>query len=302
MLMKKEWAYGLDNYRECVLEITDKHQHFNTTLIEKEFDPDRTIDQIFHDHVAHRQTRKLEILFSGGSDSIMVLSSCIRNGIPFEVITMDIRLDGLTINHRDLYCSEKFCREHGIPQKIITFEAREFFDSGKHVEYLLPYNVIEPHVAAHMWLIEQCSSFPIMCGDWPWVQTHVPEKVLSPIRSDYSVYDSFMRDKGISGVGNMIGYSFESTYYFIKKQLEFQDPVINEITIAKMKQRMYGLDDARFRSYGWENMPGRIVDFIRIKLDLLKRQNIQKVTHNVVWGDKIKQLLNTPYTQNDKFR
>jgi hypothetical protein len=89
-------------------------------------------------------------------------------------------------------------------------DTEELFDSGKYLEYLLPYNITEPHVASHFWLIEQCQSYPILGGDWPWFQKH--KKVLSPFRLAYSMYEKYMHSKGIDGIGNMIGHSFESSY------------------------------------------------------------------------------------------
>ena len=298
--MQHEWYYGLKNYRKCIVSNIDGVRYFTTNLIETHFPEGRNIDDIFYDHLYNRQTKYVEILFSGGADSILVLNSCLRNKIPTKVITMNILASDITINLRDMYYAEKFCRENNIQQSIIDFDASEFYNSGRYLEYLNTYNIIEPHVASHFWLIERCDSFPIMCGDWPWAQCNVKDRVLSPVRLDYSCYDRFMKDNNIDGIGNMIGYSLESTCYFIQKQIEhYNHKEMTPYNMAKLKQNMYGLNEARLRSYGWEHCPTDLIDMNKIKIDTINAIGLTK--HEIVWGDKIRSILNTDKNSNDKF-
>lgn len=297
--MREEWSYGKENYRKCSLEYEGNEKVFTTTILENEFEPNRDIDSIFYDHLANRQTKIVDLLFSGGADSVLVASSCLRNKIPVNIITMNIKISGITINHRDLYYSDKFCRENSIPQKIITFEVFDFFKSGEYLEYLAPYQITEPHVATHFWLIEKCQNFTVMCGDWPWVMCHLPEKMLSPIRLDYSNYDRFMQSKNIPGIGNMIGHSFESTCYFIAKHIEKFNDHFGNLGVSKLKQDMYNLDEIRLRSYGWEECPKDLFNIRNVKRNAMEKFGIYK--NRIIWGEKIKQLLNTSKTTNDKF-
>lgn len=105
-----QWETGLNGYKKH----TFVNNHFTTELSECQFEKDRNIDNIFLDHLVNRQTSTVEILFSGGTDSELVLMSCLRNKIPVEVMTMVIQFKGISINITDLYYSEKFCRENNI--------------------------------------------------------------------------------------------------------------------------------------------------------------------------------------------
>ncbi len=288
MMGKTTWSSGLNDFKKHTLI----DNLFITEVHENDFEPNRSIDDIFYDHLANRQTSKVEVLFSGGADSELILKSCIKNKIPFEAITMAIQVKGITLNVIDLYYSEKFCRENDIKQKLIYLDAEWLFESGKYNEYLNPYLINEPHVASHFWLIEQCDYYPIFGGDWFWFQQH--RNVLSPLRLDYACYERFMESKGIYGIGNMINHSFESCYKFIELHTQ------NEETIVPiLKQKMYGFDFPRMRSYGWENIPTEILDIEKYKKNLI---DIHKRTRNIIkWGSKIKKLINSDVDGNYKF-
>jgi hypothetical protein len=283
------WATGLNGYKKHTLDATK----FSTTITECEVETGREIHQIFNDHLAGRQTSKVEILYSGGTDSELVLLSCIKNNIPFEVMTMVIQTNGLILNTTDLYYSEKFCRQHDIKQNLFYFDPIEFYESGRYFDYLLPYNIDEPHVASHFWLIEQCSNYPIIGGDWPWVQMH--RRVLSPSRLSYNSYEKFMQSKGITGIGNMVGYSFESSCKFIELHMKHYT---NDIPVPYLKQKMYDIEP-RLRSYGWEQSSPDIFNIKKYKVELLKK--IGMIKPEITWGNKIATLIGSRTNTNSLF-
>lgn len=294
-----EWGIGLNNYQKCVLEVDGRKNTFTTTLQDYDFEPNRNIIDIFNDHLAIRQTKYVEVLYSGGLDSELALLSCIRNNIPVKAITMVIKVKGLIINTHDLYYAQKFCIAHNIEHKLIELEADKFFEDGIYLDYLTPYYITEPHVATHLWLIEQCSHFPIIGGDWPWVQAHLENKILSPFKMEFSSYERFMRDKGISGIGNMISNSLESSCKFI--QIHLDNYQGNE-DISSFKARMYKTIEPniepRVRSYGWENTTLVKFNLFKYRINLLK---LGSTTNNIKWGSVISRLLNTTLNENSSF-
>jgi hypothetical protein len=295
-----EWNVGLNGFKKCTLELGENSHKFTTELLDTPFENDRNITEIFNDHLSIRQTKYVEILYSGGLDSELVLLSCIKNGIPVIAITLVIKIEGLIINTHDLYYAEKFCRENDITHKLIELDADKFFQNGNHLSYLLPYYIIEPHVATHLWLIEQCSYFPIIGGDWPWPQTHISQKVLSPFRLEFSSYERFMKDKGINGIGNMVGYSLESTCKLI--QLHLDNHIVGESVSnfkSRMYQTMYPELEPRLRSYGWENNKSSF-NLLNYKIKLIKQ--LKPTSSHIKWNNTIKTLLNTSVTENDKFK
>ena len=282
------WETGLNGYKKHTLD----NNNFTTELTECQFEKGRSIDNIFLDHLTNRQTSTVELLYSGGVDSELVLMSCLRNKIPVEVMTMVIQVKGISLNITDLYYSEKFCRENGVKQNLFYLDAEWLYESGKYLEYLLPYNIIEPHVASHFWLIEQCNNYPVFGGDWPWYQKH--RNVLSPFRLAYSKYEQFMHNKSITGIGNMISHSFESSYKFIELQKQYDDEIV-----PLLKQKMYGLTSPRIRSYGWENCPISLFNINKYKFELLKQ--IGSIKSTIKWGDKIKSLIDSTEKSNSGF-
>jgi hypothetical protein len=295
-----EWNVGLNGFKKCTLEFGENFHKFTTELLDVPFENGRNITDIFNDHLSIRQTKYVEVLYSGGLDSELVLLSCIKNSIPVIAITLVIKIEGLIINTHDLYYAEKFCRENDITHKLIELDADKFFQNGNHLSYLSPYYIIEPHVATHLWLIEQCSYFPIIGGDWPWVQVPKENKVLSPARLEFNSYERFMNDKGINGIGNMIGYSLESTCKLI--QIHLSNYVDGESVSnfkSRMYQTMYPELKPRLRSYGWEYHKTKSFNLLNYKVELIKK--LKPTSSHIKWNNTIKTLLNTLVTENDKF-
>jgi hypothetical protein len=240
------------------------------------------------------------VLYSGGLDSELVLVSCLKNNIPVIAITLIIKIDGMIINTHDLYYAEKFCREHSITHKLLEIDANKFFENGMYYDYLKPYNISEPHVATHLWLIEQCSYFPIIGGDWPWVHAHKENKVISPTRLEFSSYERFMQDKGIHGIGNMISHSLESTYKILQIHL---DNYIEDESVSSFKSRMYQTMypnlETRLKSHGWENHNIKTFKLAKYKLHLFN--TLRPTLSLIKWNDTIKTLLNTELNENKLF-
>lgn len=296
-----EWNVGLNDFKKCTLELGENSHKFTTELLDVPFEPNRNITDIFNDHLSNRQTKYVEVFYSGGLDSELVLVSCIKNRIPVIVITLVIKIEGLITNTHDLYYAEKFCRKHGITHKLVELDADKFFQNGDHLSYLSPYYIIEPHVATHLWLIEQCSYFPIIGGDWPWPHTHIENKILSPFRLEYASYERFMTDRGISGIGNMIGYSLESSCKLI--QIHLNNHIGGE-SISKFKSRMYQSMypelEPRLKSHGWEHHKTKSFNLLNYKIELIKQ--LRPTTPFIKWNNTIKTLLNTSATENDQFK
>lgn len=296
-----EWTSGLYNYQKYKLETSGIVNNFTTELTDNDFESNRNIADIFEDHLKNRQTSKVEVLYSGGLDSELVLLACIRKNIPVVALTMVILIDGMIINTHDLYYAEKFCRQNNIEHKLFYLDANKFYDSGKYLEYLIPYRITEPHVATHFWLLEKCNHFPILGGDWPWVHAHRPDKILSPFKLEFSSYDRFMRDKGIYGIGNMISYSLESSCKMIKLHLENHQ---DKQDVAILKHKMYSeLEpnlEPRLRSYGWELARTGTFFLSPKKLELVKKVYPTKPV--IKWGNKIAELINSSTYENSLFK
>lgn len=301
------WYDGQDNYKkhtfclnkdephEYTLELCDKILPKNT----------RSFVKIIEDILSLRKTKTVEILYSGGLDSEIVVKSCQLQKIPFKIITMRLLINGYPINTHDLYYSEKYCRENDIKQTFIDLDILNFFENGIFVDYLKPYYVVMPHVATHFWLLEQCSSFPIISGDYSWPWSHKP--VLSPHRYYYSIYDKFLKDKNIDGIGNILNYSLELNCFFIKTHLEIQrqtkiDTCMKSIPIFKQElvnKLGLGKHELRLRSYGWETLHPEVFD-IKIYMNQLIK-DLGLTNHNIIWNKVIGDVMGAGAGSNNLF-
>lgn len=304
MIKTINWSDGHNDYKKCTHIVnTETNQHtFNTHLSDVETNQFESLTDIFNMHLSKRQTKKVEVLYSGGIDSELTLLSCLRNKIPVEATTLRIRVDDYIINSHDLYYSEKFCRANDVKHNVVDFNGSTFFENGDHIRFLEPYLITEPHVATHLWLFEQASGFPVIGGDhsWPWSS----EPILSPHRHEYSCYDRFLRDNNIHGIGNMINHSSEANQLFIRTHLKIYDGELHRLKVGKLKQAMladmgYHVD-VRIRSHGWERVYPDMLDMGWLKNDLISR--FGETTSSISWDQQIANAMSANPGSNDRYR
>jgi hypothetical protein len=303
-----KWYSGLNNFiRNTFVPGTDGNEHlFTCEILDVPLMPYNNLVDIFRAHLEHRQTSIVEVLYSGGVDSELTLQTIKKTGIPVQALTMEMRVKNMIINAHDLYYAQNFCREHDITQKIVTFHADKFFENGDQEDYLVENYLLQPSVATQFWLYEQASHFPVIGGDWPWLQTHNPERCLSPWRYEFSVGDLFMRERGIHGINNMIGYSLDSCRFFVNHHYKmFQKYKTLETTWGKIglfKHEMFANMDvtveARLKAYGWE-----LLEFQTEHINVKKmRENLQDrvglTRHAIKWNSVMAQAADMLPGQN----
>ena len=300
------WYEGIDNYAKNTLFVDDTNQkRFKLEILDVDTNPNLSLNDIYLNHLESRQTKVVEVLFSGGLDSELILKFCLQNKIPVRALTMRVMAYGYPINITDIYYSEKFCRMNNIEQKIVDIDIIPFMESGKFLDYLRPYNIIRSHVATQFWLIEQASGFPVMGGDyrWPWHN----QKIISPININYSCYQRFFDDNGIHGIGNMIGHSLDSLLFFTKRHIDIWNDDIHKgdyKNIPVFKNQMfnslgYGDFELRMKSYGFE---GTVRDVINDRIyDRICIEEFGNVSPTVVWNTKMAEVLGGEPGENSSY-
>lgn len=300
------WYEGVNDYLKNTLTIgDDKKNTFEHEILDVETTPGLSLGDIYMSHLAGRQTKVVEVLFSGGLDSELVIRFCLKHKIPVRALTMRIMTYGYPSNLTDLYYSERFCRMNNVEQKIIDLDVVPFMESGKFLDYLRPYKITRAHVAAQFWLIEQSSGFAVMGGDyrWPWTS----EKVISPININYSCYQRFFSDKGIHGIGNMIAHSLEGLLFFTKKHIDIWDDNIHNGQYKYMpifKNQMFnslgfGDFELRMKSYGFE---GIMRDIMNDRMyDKVCVEEFGEVTPTIIWNNKMAEVLGGSPGSNDRY-
>jgi hypothetical protein len=292
------WTDGLDSYKENKLTINKHGQrvHYLTLKESKSIDINRPYLDIAYDILKNKN--KIDILYSGGQDSELLLKTAISLGINFDVVTMRLKVDGCLVNAHDLYYSELFCRENNIKQKFVELDVADFFVNGQYLSYLEPYTVAEPHIATHFWLLEQCNNFPVFAGDYSWPWSHRP--VLSPHRYRYCANRRFMNDRGIDGISNFLNHSIDLNMFMIKQHLEMFDETIE---LGLFKSKLYsslGVGDLepRLINYGWEGYNGKTFNKTTFRIVLLNK--FGDTTSEIIWGEQMKSLLGSTQYTNDQ--
>jgi len=279
----KTWHSGLNNYRKHTMEFGPERNIFTTEISDTEISNFDSVQSAMAEHFYGKNV-PAEILYSGGLDSECSLISCLQNKIPVVAMTLRLIYKQSPFNTHDLYYAEKFCRENQIKHVLIDLDVESFFGNGDHIKYMEPYKLTMPHVAAHMWLLGQCVSCPVIGGDYTWPQLNIGRKVYSPLRHEYCFYDIFMQENGISGIGNMLSHSLESNIFFIKEHIKVheEDPDNidgDNLKIRYLKKRMlenmgFGNLELRHKSFGWETtITGREdwFDFRKVRKELRSR-------------------------------
>jgi hypothetical protein len=296
--MEITWNDGLDSYKENKL-VTDGNgikTHYLTLKEHSTVDLDRPYLDIAYDILKNQN--KIDILYSGGQDSELLLRTAIELGLNFNVVTMKIKIDNCLINTHDLYYSESFCRERDIKQQFVEIDVGDFFGNNRYLNYLEPYTVAEPHIATHLWLLEQCDNFPVFAGDYSWPWTH--KSVLSPHRYRYCASRRFMNDRGIEGISNFLNHSLDLNMLMIKKHLELYH---DSIELGLFKSKIYsslgvGELTPRLINYGWESYNGKTFNKNLLRIELLGKFGDTKSV--IIWEEQMKSLLNSSMYSNDQ--
>lgn len=295
---------GIENYlfKTITIDEETKIHHFHTEI--KDVDGEvGNINNLLFDLLNCKQTKNVEVLYSGGMDSELVLKSCLLNKIPTTALTLRLLYKGYPINLCDLYYSEKFCRENSVKQTLIDLDLISFLEKGEHLKYLLPYKIPTLHVASHFYLFEQSTGFPVMGGEYSWPWHHKP--LISPHKYQYSMYDKFLQDKGIHGIGNALSASLSINLTMIKNHLDVMSsknyngddeniPLFKKALFEKLE---LGNFELRKKSYGWEDIGLTIFQKRKVYSEELINQT-GTFTHSISWGNKIANLIGE---NNDRY-
>jgi hypothetical protein len=300
------WYSGHNNYKKHTVDRNIGYSpegyeliKFTMELLDVPLRPYTSLHEIIKDDLSVRQTKTVEILYSGGLDSECILNSCIQSKIPVRALTGRLRMNGYPINTHDLYYAEKFCREHDVEQVFVDLDVDKFLESGDYLQYMKPYDNWGPHVAIHFWLFEQSTGFPVLGGEysWPWPK----EKIISPHRMVHMSYDRFLQDRGIHGIGNMFCNSLEINSELIRSQLKLLNDNPNKYSsedglISHMKKDLYaslgfGNLELRMKSYGWDTAIPGVLD---INKYIPPESEFGRIAEErVVWNQVIADALGT---------
>jgi len=300
---------GVNNYKKHTHTVGTSIHKFTTDIIDVAMESLPDFNSVVARDLATRGNKIVEVLYSGGIDSELVLASCLQQKIPVRAVTMRLVSNNCSLNTHDLYYSERFCRMYGIDQHIVDLDRDRFFGNGDFVSYVEPYLINEAHVATHLWLLEQCTSFPVLGGDYPWPWLHVAPRVISPFRHHYCYYDKFMQDRNITGIGNMLSHSLEMAVMCLSKHTQLAESNADLYNgdlkrITRLKVDLYSdlvgqRFEQRLRSYGWDRVPVDVFNIMLYSGQLYSR--FGTTTSSISWGQSIAGAIKSLPGSNNKF-
>lgn len=106
-----------------------------------------------------REGLPIDILFSGGSDSEIVLRSFLELKIPMNVHIM--RYDNY-VNAHDWSYAYVICQNLNIKPIFHDLDLVKFWESGDCMQYADVSKCVSPQLLAHMWLMDQVDGIPVM--------------------------------------------------------------------------------------------------------------------------------------------
>jgi len=211
-----KWYSGLNNYK--IQTTTDNK--FLLEYLEQPFDPNLSIQEIYVNHLNSISRPFVEILFSGGVDSEILLLTLLEMKIPVKVKTIKLYFNDLLINGYDLYFVDNFCRANNIKVDYINLEITKFHGSAKDIDICTKYHIQKPYQSFTFYALQQCEGYVIMGGEHPWVTWSNGKFSLICPSITFSSYELFFKDYGLEGIGNMQTYSLGSLYKFVKSHLQ----------------------------------------------------------------------------------
>ena len=295
MIETNIWYSGQDNYlKNTLITNDDTNQH---------------IYEVYNDLLTVRQTKTVQVLFSGGLDSELTLHACLKNKIPVEAVTLRLKGHGITLNTHDLYHSGEYCRRHGVKQILIDLDAISFFENGLHRPYLDKYKIFTAHIATHFWLFEQCTGFPVIGGEYTWPWSGIgPTAIISPTRHLFTQYDRFLAENNIHGIGSMQNRSFELNALVTKAHIDYMrshpENKLDELGVIQLKQGIHHLlgntnAEPRPRAFGWEQV--RAIWDIKKEMDKLEKEYGDTVS-SIKWGPRFAKILGGEPGTNNRFK
>lgn len=173
----------------------------------------------------------INIMFSGGIDSEVVVQSFKQLDVPFKVSIMRFKDD---LNIHDISHAVIFCEQNNIKYDLIDLDLLKFWETDLH-RYAEKAKSWSPQTCSTMWLADQIDDFPVMGTGDSWLVKRVPDDYVpgvSPYKS--SSWDVWVTEAVCSwhrhfinqdrpAIPGFFQYTPEMIYSFL------MDPVVKEL-------------------------------------------------------------------------
>lgn len=214
-----KWYSGLNNYK---IQTTNEDQ-FTVEFLEQELDKSLSIQQVYKNHLQGITRPFVDILYSGGLDSEIVMLSLLEMNIPIRVKTIKLYFNDLLLNGYDLYFIDNFCRSRNINIEFIDLEITKFHGSPFDIDICTKYHMQKPYHSFSFYALQRCEGYVVMGGEYPWISKINNLYTIHCPNIPFSSFELFFKDYGLEGIGNMQTHSLNSLYLFVRSHLEVID-------------------------------------------------------------------------------
>lgn len=219
-----KWYSGYNNYKIQ----TKSDNQFTVEFSEQEIDKNLTIQQVYRNHLQSITKPFVEILYSGGLDSEILMLSLLEMKIPIRVKSLKLYFNDCLLNGYDLYFIDNFCRSRNIDVEYIDLEITKFHGSAFDIDVCAKYHMQKPYHSFTFYALQRCEGYVIMGGEYPWVSKVNGKYFLNCPSIPFSSYELYFKDNGLEGIGNMQTYTLNSLYLFVKSHLQTVDGVYDK--------------------------------------------------------------------------
>jgi len=164
-MFKDNWAYwSYDGNKNSPRSSKDSKFDFNCCIVQNTNDHLQTLKNVAAE--IYERYGPIDILFSGGLNSQIILKCFIDLGIPVNIKIFSYENN---INyHWDVAAAEKFCKDHSLHYQKINFDLQKFFENDAEDFFLKSFNADVSKLPV-MRMIEYCDNVPIIGTAYPLI-------------------------------------------------------------------------------------------------------------------------------------
>lgn len=128
----------------------------------------------------------INILFSGGIDSEVVVRNFLKLGVSFKVSICRFKNN---LNLHDIAYAIVFCDQHNIKYDIIELDILKFLENDLH-SYAEKSQCRYPHYCSVMWLADQVDGLPVLGEGQSYIAKRLPDNYIPGISPyEFSLWD-----------------------------------------------------------------------------------------------------------------
>ena len=199
------YTTGFNNYQQT----TYNKQQLITTFNEQPISSATSLRESLQNDVKHFIDKKIAVLFSGGIDSEVVITTCLDIKANFYPVFMLYTYKKMPVNTHELYHATTYCREHCLELKIIELDLEWFFEQDHYLSYAQKYLCNIAIITPYLWAIDQIDDCLILGGDAPHITKLNPITFFPPLLGQTSVERMFNANNR-TGIPNFLTHSLSS--------------------------------------------------------------------------------------------